>query len=290
MFKKNKKQIMVVTDDKPTVLITENEDKQNEKSPMKTPLYIDTALANHVGTRKYQQDSAYVLEPLNRQGDCFGVLCDGMGGMEDGELVSADVVAFLANALSNIPENMNIPKYYQELALEANEMILQKYVKQGKEAGTTLVSVLIQQNFLYWVSVGDSRIYIIRNQEIARMTTDHNYMLELQELVNAGSITQEEANHHPQKEALISYIGAPVIERIDMAKEPFLLQKEDIILLCSDGLTKSLRDQQILEQILLSDELADKARKLTVEALDASRGGQDNTTVILIRYLGGDGC
>ncbi len=274
-----------------------NQENQTPLAPADTPtvqiidarpnLYIDTAFACHLGTRQYQQDAAYASEPLTEPGTVFAILCDGMGGMKDGDLASADTVEFFANHLAALNEQDNIAQSYSVFIDKANQMIHKRYLDQGREVGTTLVSTYIQNNHLYWASVGDSRIYLLRDGEIARLTKDHNYALRLQDMVNIGKISQEEADNDPRKEALLSYIGAPVLEVIDISRSPFILVPDDIILLCSDGLTKILSDEQILS--LLNpppNNLSEAIHRLITATIDGNNGAQDNTSIVLIHYLG----
>ncbi|MDR2570309.1 MAG: protein phosphatase 2C domain-containing protein [Oscillospiraceae bacterium] len=253
-------------------------------SPEVKPI-INTAAATHIGTREYQQDAAYVSEPLYSEGVTYGVLCDGMGGTAEGERASNDVVTFIVNRINNIEAHDNIPAFLEQAAIDSNGFILEENARLGQNSGTTLLTAIICMDRLFWVSVGDSRIYIIRGDEIVQTTTDHNYALELQELVDAGRLTQEEADTDPQKEHLISYIGAPSLDRIDISRNPFQMQQGDIILLCSDGLTKALFPDEILDIInSCEDNIAEAARILPLTALEKSPAGADNITVILIRY------
>ena len=252
---------------------------------------VGTAMATHIGTRDYQQDAAYVCEPLYDAGTAFGILCDGMGGMAEGERVSSDVVAFMANRIAALEEKQDIPAFLQKAAADANAMVLQNNTDTGKDSGTTVIAAIIRQGELYWLSVGDSRIYILRDGEIARVTRDHNFALELQEMVEAGRITQQQADTDPRKDALVSYIGAPVLEIIDVNRGFFQLKYGDIVLLCSDGLTKVLCDDQILEAVARhGSDIAQAARALPLTAFDQSPGGMDNTSVILMQYLGTAQC
>ncbi len=244
-----------------------------------------TAAASHIGTREYQQDALYASGSRGKY--AYGVLCDGMGGMEAGEKASSDVVEYLANQLELWTEEKAVPELYQQAIVHANEMILGRYCQDGHSTGTTLVSAFMHGENLFWASVGDSRIYIIREEEIVQMTRDHNYALELAVLVAAGNMTPEEAAADPQKEALISYIGAPELSLIDINQQPFLLKAGDQVLLCSDGLTKSLSDEKILEQVLsCKGDIKEAARNLPLMAFDEGNGTKDNTSVILMRYQG----
>jgi len=253
-----------------------------EKHPL-----INTAIATHIGTREYQQDAAYVCDPLKEDGIAFGILCDGMGGTAEGERASSETVVFMANRIVTLQEEDNIQSFLEQAAHDANNLILEQNEQLQQNSGTTLLTVIINKNFLYWLSVGDSRIYIIRNGEMVQTTTDHNYALELKEKVDAGLLSQDEADNDPRKEHLISYIGAPVLERIDINPVPFRLQANDIVLLCSDGLTKALYTEEILGIITrCGSNIAEAARLLPLEALTQSPYVLDNTTVILMQYSG----
>lgn len=249
--------------------------------------FVNTAMSTHVGTREYQQDAAYVCEPLYEEGVAFAILCDGMGGMAGGERVSSDVVAFMANRIAALEAGQDVPDFLERAAADANAMVVEQNAATGQDSGTTLIAAIIRGGGLYWLNVGDSRIYILRAGEIARMTRDHNFALELQEMVDAGRITPEQAQADPRKDALVSYIGAPVLEIIDVNRGVFELQYGDMILLCSDGLTKILPDSDILAVIKEhGSDISATARALPLEAFDKSAGGMDNTSVILMQYLG----
>ena len=247
---------------------------------------VNTAMATHIGTRAYQQDAAYVSEPLFDGELAFGVLCDGMGGMAEGERVSSDVVAFMANQISGLAPGQDVPAFFENCAALANEMVLADNQKTGQESGTTLISVIVRKDELFWLNVGDSRIYVIRGGEIAQVSRDHNFALELQEMVEAGRITQQQADTDPRKDALVSYIGAPVLEIVDVNRGSFKLQYGDIVLLCSDGLTKILPNEEILAVVQsFGSDMAGAAQALPLTAFDTGTGGMDNTSVILMQYL-----
>ena len=247
---------------------------------------VNTAMATHIGTREYQQDAAYVCETIFGEGLAYGILCDGMGGTAEGERAGSEAVAFMANRIAALGDEPNIPIFLEQAANDANNLILDQNALLQRDSGTTLLTVLIREGMLHWLSVGDSRIYIIRENEIVQVTNDHNLSLELQELVESGQITQEQADTDPEKDHLISYIGAPALERIDLNLSPFQLLHGDIVLLCSDGLTKALYDDEILDIIISNaSNIAEAARLLPLVAFDRSPGGLDNTTVILMQYL-----
>lgn len=249
--------------------------------------WIQTAAATHIGTRESQQDAAYVTEAPFGDGIAFGVLCDGMGGLAGGEQAARLTVSYVVRRLSTLDGSQDIPSFLRQTALEANGLLRAENGRTGQDTGTTLVAAVIHRDALHWVSVGDSRIYILREGEMARVTRDHNYALELSERVKAGQMTREEAMAESRRDALISYIGAPVMELVDVNRTEFQLRPGDRVLLCSDGLVKALREKEILEVVLRGGgDTAESARVLTSAAFDATHGGvMDNTTVVLMHFL-----
>jgi serine/threonine protein phosphatase PrpC len=272
--KKAKKQTLRPRDDTPTMQMPR--------------VVVNTAMSTHIGTRSYQQDAAYVCEPVTDvAATAFGILCDGMGGMAEGERVSSDVVAFMANRIAALRPGEVVPDFFERAALDANAAVLSENARTGMEGGTTLAAVIIQAGQLYWLNVGDSGVFIIRGREIARVSREHNYALELEDMVKAGAITAAEAEADPRKDALISYIGAPSLEMIDVNRGSFVLESGDMVLLCSDGLTKVLSDAEVLE--ILTEhgrDLRDCARRLPLAVFDTAVDGMDNTTVVLMQYNG----
>ena len=271
-------------DDRITIQLTKREQEilnEGEYFSVNNLNEIQMASDSQIGTREYQQDALFLSEV--RENYVYGILCDGMGGMQEGDKVSIDTVAYFADYLDKLEDFSNIPGVLENLINEINEIILKKY--STKVAGTTLVTVILHGNKLYWASVGDSRIYILRGEEIVQMTRDHNYAMKLKEMVVKGKLKEEEIQVDPQKDALISYIGAPELEVVDVGRSPFLMMEGDSVLLCSDGLTKSLTDDQILQIVNQYKQNALEAvHVLTAAAFDEGNGSKDNTSVILIKY------
>lgn len=176
-----------------------------------------------------------------------------------------------------------------------NQAVLSLKDKKGKhlKAGTTLVAVYCRENQMYWVSVGDSKIYIIRGNKIRSVNREHNYRLTLRNQLESGRITQEVYDREEktaQAEALISYIGIESLTLIDGNPTPFLLQPGDIVMLCSDGVYKSLNESQVCAMVRDNDlDMYIAADRTTAMALRYGVRGQDNTTVVLMKYLGGQG-
>ena len=254
------------------------------------PHVINIGLESNIGMRKYQQDSAIASTDSQEAGKAckktIAILCDGMGGMENGEIASNYCTSLIYNDF--ISEDIkDYMKFLKDEAFKVDDYVSRLVGDDGSpiNAGSTLVAVIIENNKLFWISVGDSRIYIIRDDKIIQATTDHNYFMVLMEDVKAGKITLEEAQSHKDKEALVSYIGMGGLEYIDVNKKPLILEPDDYVILCSDGLYRSV-DEDVIKYITVQNgdntELA--AEQLVEQALSKRYKNQDNTSVIVMKY------
>lgn len=230
--------------------------------------------------REMNQDFIYVSENMEDIKLC--ILADGMGGYKGGEIASSLATT---SAKDYIEENfkdvdLQNPERIQDLigkAMEyANKVVYQKS-KENEELeqmGTTLEICLIYGNKVYIGHIGDSRIYRIRKNIIRRITTDHSYV---ETLVKDGTITREEAFYHPKKNMLIKALGCTEYIEPDITVKGFL--EDDIILMCSDGLTNMLKEDEIYSIIKESAETACNALIQKANEL----GGYDNISVIIIK-------
>ena len=204
-----------------------------------------------------------------------------MGGYNGGEIASKLATT---TALSYIQSNFeNTPKEREDIlklvksAMEYANMVVYEKSKEQKDLdgmGTTLEVCLIYNNKLYLGHVGDSRIYRLRGEFFRKLTHDHSYV---QKLVKDGTITQEEADHHPKKNMLMKALGCTAFVEPDVTVKGFI--KDDIILICSDGLTNMVEEQEIYNILKKEGTLA--AEKLVEKANE--NGGYDNITAIVIR-------
>ena len=244
------------------------------------------------GNRKYQQDAVYVSGSRkiagNRKTRVFAAVCDGMGGMADGGRASSTAIHMFREGFEKIEKepNIQIPTFFRQGIRSVDAVISQFPKEAGKGSGTTLVAVIAENNRLYWASVGDSRIYILRGRDMIQVTRDHNYMLRLQQMVDNGQMTLQEAQAKKQKEALISFLGIGNVTLMDINEQPFEMQFGDIVLLCSDGITKTLPDDQIRD-IIKNDAVSmkEKAKILGEAAVRGNTHSQDNTSVAILQYV-----
>lgn len=243
-----------------------------------------------LGTRSYQQDYGYFYTGKR---EVLAAVCDGMGGMEGGERASRTAIEQLAEDFHKREEIRNVPEFLTQEARRMNQAVNSLKNKKGQplRGGTTLVAVYCRDNQMYWVSAGDSKIYIIRGQKLRSLNREHNYRLTLKEQLASGAITQEEYDKEertPQAEALISYLGMDHLKLVDGNTTPFLLQPGDMIMLCSDGVYKSLNESQICAMAKDNDlDMYIAADRTTAMAMRYGARGQDNTTVILMKFTGG---
>ena len=227
--------------------------------------------------RDMNQDYYYISKPEDKIS--IFILADGMGGYNGGEIASKlATMATLGYIQSNFE---NIPKEREEIlkliksAMEYANMVVYEKSKEQKELegmGTTLEVCLIYNNKLYIGHIGDSRIYRLRGEFFRKLTHDHSYV---QKLVKDGTITQEEANHHPKKNMLMKALGCTAFVEPDITVKGFV--KDDIVLICSDGLTNMVEEPEIYN--ILKNEGTLAAEKLVEKANE--NGGYDNITAIV---------
>lgn len=240
--------------------------------------------ATDQGTREYQQDAAFAE---SRGALAMAILCDGMGGMNGGEKASNTGVGHFSRDFREAFPIKNIPEFLETEARRLDKMVYALSDEEGKrlKAGSTAVGIIIEEDRLYWMSVGDSRLYILRDGKLTCLTAAHNYKTMLQEKLADGSIDMDYYNAEiSQGEALTSYLGLGNLPLIDVRKNPYLLKEDDMLLLCSDGLYKTLSDEQITALMKESGGYLNLAgERLLATAKRWGRKGQDNTTVILLK-------
>lgn len=238
---------------------------------------LNFAKTNIGKARSMNQDYYYISED-----GCLNILADGMGGYAGGEVASKLATTSVINYFKEHfkkDENYTDEKVRETIkeAMEYANIEVYHKAKTKEELdlmGTTLEICLVYNNKIFIGHIGDSRIYRIRNGIMNKITTDHSYV---QTLVEDGTITPEEAEHHPKKNMLMKALGCEEEVNADIIEEEFL--KDDIILICSDGLTNMVEEEQILKTI---EENIEQAPEKLVE-LANKNGGLDNITLIIIK-------
>ena len=231
--------------------------------------------------REMNQDYYYISNSLDEIQ--LYMLADGMGGYNVGEIASKLAIQSAKNYIENNFKTIEKDKdsIIQLLAssMEYANMVVYEKSKENKELegmGTTLEIVLIYNNKAYIGHIGDSRIYRIRKSFIRKLTQDHSYV---QKLVKDGQITQEQAEHHPKKNMLMKALGCNAFVEPDVMVKGFL--KDDIIVMCSDGLTNLVNQEEIYDFARVNIEQATK----DLVNMANERGGYDNITVVIIKNI-----
>lgn len=255
---------------------------------MRVAHFYDIAYLSGIGMRESQQDYAYAAA---NDRDVLAVICDGMGGIEGGDLASSTAVEAFTEYYLYYSDQMEGQMDFGWLkpAVEfVDDIVYSLKNSDGSRmgAGTTLSAVVINGNHLFWVSVGDSRIYIFRGNEMVQVTNDHNYFYQLEQQLENGQISISKFHEEAQNgEALISYIGMGGIFLMDVGEEGFALQSGDAVFICSDGVYRSVSDADLLEIVSSTPEAGETICSLEKRIKDKAIPWQDNYTGILIKIV-----
>ncbi|NCO37729.1 MAG: hypothetical protein COZ06_25535 [Armatimonadetes bacterium CG_4_10_14_3_um_filter_66_18] len=232
---------------------------------------MNAAGKTDVGRLRTNNEDAYAVH--RREG--LLMVADGMGGHEAGEVASQQAVELICRVVSNGGAPESNPRARLRKALgAANDEILRAAQQRGNNMGTTATVALILEDRLHVAQVGDSRAYLLRDGELTQLTEDHSVV---QELVTAGLLSREGAEVHPHRNVLTRALGQTDDIEVDVATH--VLQPEDLLLLCTDGLTTMLSDEEIRSTLATNTSLDETADALVKQAND--RGGNDNITVVV---------
>ncbi len=229
--------------------------------------------------RKLNQDAVYTSEqPVGNLKNLF-LVADGMGGHNAGDYASKMTLETMVEHIAGSRETN--PAKILEDAIAAANTLVRNMAGQNPELegmGTTVVAASCEGETLHVANVGDSRLYIIREGKIHQVTRDHSWV---EEMVRRGGLGREEARNHPDKNIITRAVGAEDTVRIDFFTVG--LEESDMILMCTDGLTNMLEDEEILNILKISRDIVEMAEELVRAANE--KGGRDNISVILIEPL-----
>lgn len=235
--------------------------------------------------RQNNEDSFIILE--GDKGVRLFAVADGMGGHQGGEVASAMAVegikAFYQRNQAKLMESFprGAKKMVEDMFQQANEKIWEESLHKPdlKGMGTTLTAALLVNEKLVIGHVGDSRAYKINSQGIWQLTEDHTYV---QKLIKERKIHPGEGEKHPQGNLLIRALGTSKTAEVDIYL--YFLHQEDLILLCTDGLTRTIPDGEMKDLVLSSTSPSEAVDDLIMEA--NQRGGPDNITALLFSFNG----
>jgi protein phosphatase len=233
----------------------------------------ETAAVSDPGRTRRRNEDAYALEP-----PLFAV-ADGMGGAQAGEVASRLAVAAFRDF--HAADELEPEARVAAIVAEANRRIHERAVSDVTVSGmgTTITAALLDRDTIVVGHVGDSRAYLLREGTLEQLTEDHSLVADL---LRSGQLTPEEAETHPQRSVITRALGTDP----DVDVDTFTIQAAagDLLLLCSDGLTTMLGDDEIAAAVQEQGKLKASAKALVRAA--NRRGGEDNITVVLVRLAG----
>ncbi|KMY49399.1 Stp1/IreP family PP2C-type Ser/Thr phosphatase [Peribacillus loiseleuriae] len=242
----------------------------------------DIFLTNQGKVRQHNEDNGGIF--LNSHGVRLAIVADGMGGHRAGDVASLMTVEFLQKRWEEESGPMLTPNeaeiWLREEIKEINQRLF-IYSEENLECqgmGTTIVAAVCTNKFSTIANIGDSRCYLYNESGFKQVTEDHSLV---NELVRSGQISKEDAENHPRKNVLLRALGTEV--NVEMDIFTIIFEEEDILLLCSDGLSNKVSEQEMISIITNSADLNEKANSFITMANES--GGEDNITLALLRFF-----
>jgi PPM family protein phosphatase len=239
-----------------------------------TPLHIECGDRSDQGRVRTSNEDSKVA---NLQKKIF-LVADGMGGHAAGEVASQMAASTVEEILSNAEPDSNPEELLQKAVQNANTRVYEAQANQieYRGMGSTLTLLLIRENQFYLAQVGDSRAYLLRNETLTQLTRDHSIVWQLYE---DHLITKEDLSRHPRKNLITRSIGTHEQVEVDIQSDE--IHENDIFLLCSDGLTDVLSDQEIQKLLSSDGKYPQEICEVLVNEANAG-GGPDNITVVVV--------
>jgi len=230
---------------------------------------LDSAAVTHEGCVRERNEDTF----CERTSETLWAVADGMGGHDHGDWASEVVTQTLMNV--TVPEDFEEACYAIANSIHVgNQIIYAESVKRSKQMGTTVVALYFAGPFFGVCWVGDSRVYVLRDKRLIRLTKDHT---PVQDLLDRGAISEEEAETHPMRHMLARAVGVKDNVEVDIVADR--TRVGDVFLLCSDGLHGQVNDSEI--EAVIANEPLGKAVETLLE-LTISRGAPDNVTMVAV--------
>ena len=231
--------------------------------------------------RSHNEDAGGLFQ--NISGQYLGVIADGMGGHKAGDVASEMASTMFRKKwkqLNKLDTPEQAEKWLGNIIQSINTEIYELSQKQQECSGmgTTIVIAIFTEEFITVAHIGDSRCYKIQNSKLTQITEDHSLV---NELVRSGEISKQDVQHHPQKNVVLKALGTESDIKADI--QSLSWEQEDMVLLCSDGLTDKVSDDTILKY-LTSDQPIVTIGKQLID-LANERGGEDNVSLVIMKYV-----
>ncbi|XJZ28452.1 Stp1/IreP family PP2C-type Ser/Thr phosphatase [Bacillota bacterium Lsc_1132] len=234
--------------------------------------------------RQHNEDSGGIFKNLD--GHRLAIVADGMGGHRAGDVASSMTLNELKKqweAVKGITTAEAAETWLKEEILKVNRLLFE-HARNNSECdgmGTTIVAAIINENFATIANIGDSRCYLLNESGFNQVTEDHSLV---NELVRFGQITKEDAEHHPRKNVLLRALGTE--EKVELDSKTIMFEGGDCLLLCSDGLSNKVSEQEMME--ILSSEAALEEKAQNLVSLANENGGEDNITLAIVEFSEGN--
>lgn len=248
---------------------------------------MDISGLTDVGQKRDNNQDNFCIKKID-DNVCFAIVCDGMGGQNGGQLASKIACDIIEAHLEEIGDELKTQGENSDETVEDIKSIMIRAMSKAnmsvheasliddayKGMGTTAILVVVIDDLAYITHIGDSRVYILNDKKLSQVTKDHSVV---QELVDQGELTKEEALNHPNKNMITRAVGVNLLVDIDYLKIPF--EEGNKLLICTDGLTNMVQDF-VIENILMKHNAEESSKQLIELANKA--GGYDNITVVVI--------
>ncbi|AWB43676.1 serine/threonine protein phosphatase [Paenibacillus sp. CAA11] len=251
-------------------------ERKKAPEPLELPSDIEIGNAQTKGRRQEQDD--YFASAATKLGT-MAVIADGISGLANGRMSSTLAVTVFTQEFMKVGSIRDIEEYFHRAAAVSNRSIIEQL--GGAHGGTTLVAAVVSQGLLHWGAVGDSMILLFRDGEFMAVNSKHTLETVLEQQYLAGQISREEARENPKRNQLINYLGYEGFKSMEIG-EPIQLRKDDIVLLCSDGVYDALTEVE-LEQILMRRQPPQDTAEAIIDYIEGkSYKHQDNATVMIL--------
>lgn len=236
--------------------------------------FIDLTDAGRV--RNLNQDYVYATDSAIGNLPNLFLVADGMGGHNAGDYASKNAVQMVVEEIKSCEDEEPVTIMEQAITSANHSLYIEASIDSAKSGmGTTFVAATILGEHLYVANVGDSRLYVLDDKQMNQVTRDHSFV---EEMVRRGEMPESETFHHPQKHMITRAVGAEEQVKIDFFDVH--LQGNETILICTDGLTNMIEDDDIYSIMSSEQTIEKKAEKLLDTA--NQNGGRDNITVVVI--------
>ena len=265
---------------KKTKLVQEELEVQTEVFS-EVPAGITTGYTQDIGARDNQQDNCCVCDG---EKGTLAIVADGLGGLQNGAEVSG-IITYVCREYYKQLNSVNYPEIeLMQMIINANRNVC-SYIEStgGKMSGSTLVAAFVKEDKLYFATVGDSRIYLVRNGKMLQLNREHIYGVELDEEVIREKIALNDALAHRERKSLTSYIGMGTLAHVDRNITPIQLCVGDKLLLASDGVFGTVSDEE-METAFAASTPQDASDMLIELVKEKHKPRQDNATAVVVYY------